>query len=89
MDAAATHPSVVWSSAAATLLAARPQVVPPPATDLLHTEMDSYFLMATYNPAKWDPYFDPIAHLPASLLGDLLAAGIDPRDRSRRGLYNQ
>ena len=50
---------------------------------------DLDFLTATYDPAKWDPYFDPIAHLPAKLLGDLLAAGIDPRDSPRRDLYSR
>ena len=41
VDAAATHPSLVWSSAAATLLAARPPVVPPQATDLLLAVRDA------------------------------------------------
>ena len=41
VDAAATHPGLVWSSAAATLLAARPPVVPPQATDLLLAVRDS------------------------------------------------
>ena len=50
---------------------------------------DLDFLTATYDPAKWDPYFDRIAHLPAKLLGDLLAAGVDPRDRPRRGLFSR
>ena len=50
---------------------------------------DLDFLTATYDPSKWDPYFDPIAHLPAGLLGDLLAAGVDPRDRPRRGLFSR
>ena len=41
VDAAATRPGLVWSSAAATLLAARPPVVPPQATDLLLAVRDS------------------------------------------------
>ena len=41
VDAATTHPSLVWSSAAATLLAARPLVVPPQATNLLLAVRDS------------------------------------------------
>ena len=52
-----------------------------------HT-LDLDFLTAAFDPAKWDPYFDPVAHLPVSLLGDLLHAGIHPADRHRRGLYN-
>ena len=50
---------------------------------------DLDFLTATYNPTKWDPYFDPVTHLPANLLGDLLAAGIDLQDRPRRDLFSQ
>ena len=50
---------------------------------------DLDFPTATYDPSKWDPYFDPIAHLPAGLLGDLLAVGVDPRDRPRRGLFSR
>ena len=49
---------------------------------------DLNFLTTTYDPAKWDPYFDPIAHVPAKLLGNLLAAGIDPRDRPCRDLFS-
>ena len=52
-----------------------------------HT-LDLDFLTAAFDPAKWDPYFDPVAHLPVSLLGDLLHAGIHPADRHRRGLYS-
>ena len=52
-----------------------------------HT-LDPDFLTAAFDPAKWDPYFDPSAQLPVSLLGDLLHAGIHPADRHRRGLYS-
>ena len=52
-----------------------------------HT-LDLDILTAAFDPAKWDPYFDPVAHLPVSLLGDLLHAGIHPADRRRRGLYS-
>ena len=53
-----------------------------------HT-LDRDFLTAVYDPTKWDQYFDPIAHIPAPLLGDLLAAGLDPRDCQHRGLYSR
>ena len=53
-----------------------------------HT-LDRDFLTATHDPNKWDSYFDPIAHIPAPLLGDLLAAWLDPRDRQHRALYNR
>ena len=44
VDLAATHPGLVWLSAAATLLAVRPPVVPPQATDLLLAVRDSISL---------------------------------------------
>ena len=34
-----------------------------------------------------DPFFDPIQHIPASLLGDMLYHGVDPTDSQARGLY--
>ena len=53
-----------------------------------HT-LDRDFLTAMYDPAKWDPHFDPIAHIPTPLLGDLLAAGLDPRDCQHRDLHSR
>ena len=42
-----------------------------------------------YDPAKLDAYFNPMAHIPASLLGDLLAARLHPRDRHHQGLFSR
>ena len=52
-----------------------------------HT-MDVDFLAAAFDPHKWTPFFDPIQHIPASLLGDMLYRGVDPRNPQARGLYN-
>ena len=53
-----------------------------------HT-MDVDFLTAAFDPHKWTPFFDPIQHIPASLLGDMLYRGVDPRDPQARGLSIQ
>ena len=50
--------------------------------------LDLDFLTAAFDPAEWDPYFDPVAHLLVSLLGDLLHADTHPVDFRRRGLFS-
>ena len=50
--------------------------------------LDRDYLTATYDPSKCDPFFDPVAQLATSLLGDPLATRVEPRDRQHRGLYS-
>ena len=50
--------------------------------------MDVDFLTSAFDPLKWTPFFDPIQHVPANLLGDMLFHGVDQRDPRARGLYS-
>ena len=51
--------------------------------------MDVDFLTASFDPHKWDPYFNPLDHILAGHLGDTLHEGIDQRDHRRRGLLSE
>ena len=41
--------------------------------------MYTAYLAALCDPLEWDPYFDPLAHIPTALLGDMVHARLDPR----------
>ena len=73
---------------ASTRLAEITEQASAPSRHRGHT-MDIDFLTASFDPHKWDPYFDALDHMPASLLGHMLHQGIDPHDRHRRGLLSE
>ena len=50
---------------------------------------DIHLLTALFHPHKWSAYFEPMAHIPAALLGDMLHQGFDPRDQAQQGRFTR